>query len=404
MVNSIINIIGTSDCNNYCINPLHTKLLDNADIIVGSPRHIELVKNKTSNLNIVSYPTPFSKTSEILLGKNYKNVVFLATGDPCWFGATNFINKKFSSEFEIVSHPNVGSFSLMANKLKIQLQNCICTTIHGRNKHQFIKYINNGVDLMLLSDNSNSYVDVCEILNSRGFEKSKITVFEHLGGEKEKETSFESIDYKNITANFAELNCIHIKINGKKINNKVGIDENEFFHDGQITKSDIRAITVANLSPLCGASMLDLGAGSGSVSIEFMNMGGIATCVEKNINRCENILQNSLHFGHPSLKIENSTIEEYLQKTTQTFDSIFIGGGSSCKKNIIDAINILNDDGVIVVNCVTIESQQIIMELYQQIGGSLQKFSSQKLKQIQNFQVWEKSHELIQFVYKKDNK
>lgn len=397
-----IDIIGTLDGIANCVQFQHINILDNADIIIGAKRHIELVKNHTDNKNLTIYPSPFSNTKNLIENNNYNNIVFLASGDPCWFGATNFISKNFSNDYEIISHPNIGTFSHMANKLCIQLQDCICTTIHGRDKHEFIKYLNDGVNLMILSENSGSYIHVCEILNKHGFENSQVHIFEHIGGEFEKYNYFKAHEYKKIKDNIADLNALYVKVCGKKINNKIGIDEAEFFHDGQITKSDIRAISVSRLNPTQNSTLLDLGSGSGSVSIEYMNMGGFATCVEKNENRCENILKNSLHFGHPSLKISNTSIENFLTKNNELYDSIFIGGGSSSKKNITDAFGFLKPGGVLVVNCVTIQSQQIIFEIYQEFGGFLEKFSSQKLKQIQNFEVWEKSHELVQFVYKKE--
>jgi precorrin-6B C5,15-methyltransferase / cobalt-precorrin-6B C5,C15-methyltransferase len=339
--------------------------------IIGSTRTLAMLPAGKAKQH--QWPQPFSAVVEQLKPLRGKATVMLATGDPMNFGVARkvltFIPK---SEVTIISH--LSAFSLAAAKLGWSLPDCDCFTIHGRPAANLETYIQPDARLLMLTEDETSIAEVCRRLVVRGFETSDITVLENLGGSEERITSFPASANPNL--NWSPLNtvAVHCKASdGAKIWSRVaGLPDDAFVHDGKITKREVRAATLAALSPAPDQILWDVGAGSGSIGIEWMRStrGCEAYAIEPQPDRRAMIATNANQLGSPRLHI----IAEAAPKAYEGLprpNAVFIGGGISDAGTFEGAWKALLNGGRLVANVVTIEGEIHLYNLQEKHGGEL---------------------------------
>jgi len=181
-----------------------------------------------------------------------------------------------------------------------------------------------------------------------------------------------------------------------------GLQDNLFIHDGQITKQEVRVTTLSALEPFPGALLWDVGAGSGSIGIEWMRMDHRcqAIAIEANPERAKNIAQNSCKLGTPTLKIINDKAPSILS-TLPTPDAIFIGGGITSKGMVKQCWDFLKAGGCLVANVVTTEGEAVVLKNQKKLGGDLTRISISNLEKIGSKKAWRPSMQVTQWKVKK---
>src|SRR5207245_2830419 len=201
-------------------------------------------------------------------------------------------------------------------------------------------------------------------------------VLEALGGKRERirATTAGKFDLREID----DLNVVAIKVKAgpgaRVIARAAGLPDGMFEHDGQITKREIRAITLSSLAPRRGELLWDIGAGSGSVAIEWMlaDPSLRAIAIERRPDRAARIRRNAAAFGVPGLEVVEGEAPE-VRASLPKPDAIFIGGGANAALDA--ARSLLRVGGRLVVNAVTLETETLLLAQSATLGGELARLA-----------------------------
>lgn len=363
--------------------------LVDAAVIFGGKRHLAMLPADVPAECRV-WPSPFSQAVDTVLALRGQKVAILASGDPMFYGMGASLSHHLGpDEMLVFSAPS--SVSLAAARMGWALQDVGIVTIHGRPIHHLNRVLYNRARLVVLSEDGFSAQSVAALLRARGFGPSRITVFEHLGGAKEKR--IDGIAEKWRAGETAVLNLLAIDCmagaNAQLYSPIGGLPDEAFQHDGQITKRDVRAVTLARLAPLPGELLWDVGAGSGSISIEWMRSHPAcrAIAIEENAERQALIRANADNLGVPNLRLVAGVAPAALQGLEQP-DAIFIGGGVT-EPGVIDACwAALKPGGRLVVNAVTVQSEVLLVAWQEKIGGELTRIALSHARPLGGFDAW----------------
>jgi precorrin-6Y C5,15-methyltransferase (decarboxylating) len=300
-------------------------------------------------------------------------VTVLASGDPFFYGVGSVLTREVSAD-EIVCLPGASAFSLAAARLGWALQDCALVTLHGRALERVIPALQPNGRVMALSWDGTTPGLLAALLVRLGFGVTRMTICEAMCGPNERlrTVTADAFDLTDI----APLNLVALDIpavpGGRVIPLVPGLPDDWFEHDGQLTKRDIRAVTLSALAPRRGELLWDIGAGSGSISIEWMlaHPANRAIAVERDVARAARIARNAASLGVPDLKIVQGAAPAALAGLASP-DAIFIGGGGTGDGVIDAAWNALPSDGRLVANGVSIETQAELARQFKTRGGRL---------------------------------
>jgi precorrin-6Y C5,15-methyltransferase (decarboxylating) len=393
-----ITVIGIGEDGYDGLSPLARKIIENAAIIFGGTRHIAMLPgSNTATQN--KWITPFEANLPLIEDCLDRNPVVLASGDPMYFGVGNTLIKYFGHE-PIYAIPAPSSISLAASRLGWPLAECDVITLHGRDPETLRAHLRPHGKLIALSADGSTPALVAVMLCEAGFDQSRMSVCERLGSPEERITTQTARTWQSTATSMPDvksvdpLNLIMIDLEAgtkaRLLPTGPGLPDDAFIHDGMITKSEIRAQTLSSLAPFTGGVLWDLGAGCGSVSIEWMRMRGKAVAIERDAERCAMIKKNALRLGVPGLVIEQTTIEDALAFADRLPrpDAIFIGGGIT-SQGLLDACwKLLPSHGRLVANTVTLEGEEQLLRFYNENGGTLSRLSVSRLVPRGNFKGW----------------
>ncbi len=383
-----LSIIGVGEDGIEALPPATRSLIEAADILVGGKRHLAMA-GVDARPRII-WATPLSATLDEIVSHKHKRVCVLATGDPSWFGIANTLLKRVPID-EITIVPSPSAFSLVCARLGWALNHVDCLTLHGRPLELLHAALAPKARILILSNDGTTPEAVADTLCDRGFGASKMTVFEHMGGKKERRVEAAAEDWD--APDIADFNTIAVEcIAGKNASIRPGIPglpDDAFIHDGQLTKREVRAITLANLAPFPGALLWDVGAGCGSVAIEWMRAArnSRAIAFEQNQTRLQMIADNANGLGTPFLEIISGTAPECLENADAP-DAIFIGGGITTPGLFDHCWNVLSAQGRLVANAVTLEGEARLNELSHVHGGELTQISISRAQPIGQYRSW----------------
>lgn len=348
--------------------------LENAEIIIGGDRHHRLTSKVTGER--ISWPSPFDAMIDVIKSYRGKKLVILVTGDPLWYSVGARISRAIPVE-EINFYPQLSAFQWAACRLGWSLADCETLTIHGRPVEQLIPKLAPNIKLLILTKDKTSPQAVANLLCDQGYDKSPMTVLGALGGCDESRFDGIAADWDHYVPDFHLLavECIAGE-NVQHYSTTGGIPDDAFVHDGQLTKRVVRAATISALRPYPDSILWDIGAGCGSVGIEWMRAarGAQAIAIEPNEKRLKMIRQNALKLGAPRILIVERSAPEGLKNLTSP-DAIFIGGGLTGDRVFDSAWAALRAGGRLVANAVTLESEGFLFSLFNQYGGHLERIS-----------------------------
>ena len=404
VVKSWLTVIGIEEDGFAGLSNDAVSKVKQAHSIFGGARHLAMLGDV--NAEQVQWSVPFSDSIAEIKARRGKNVVVLASGDPQWFGIGSLLAKKFDTS-EMLIIPARSSFSLAASQLAWSMANVQTLTLHGRAFANFARTVFPKARLLVLSNDGSTPAKIAAHLASRGFGQSRVHVMEHLGGVKERirRSAADKFDISNI----ADLNIVGVECIAERAAEwhcaAAGLPDDAFVHDGQLTKSIVRAATLSALKPHPGGMLWDVGAGCGSVGIEWMRAApnAHAIAIEPNFKRLEMIEINAANLGVPNLKIVKGEAPHILQHLAAP-DAIFIGGGFTRDKVFETCWQVLIEGGVLVVNGVTLESEARLFELHEKHGGSLCRISVEQVAPMGSFRGWQQAKPVTQWqVTKTDN-
>ncbi|RCK20271.1 bifunctional cobalt-precorrin-7 (C(5))-methyltransferase/cobalt-precorrin-6B (C(15))-methyltransferase [Thalassospira lucentensis] len=393
-----ITVIGIGEDGYDGLSPMARSILENARIIFGGTRHIAMLPG-TNTATQNKWITPFEANLPMIEDCLDQNPVVLASGDPMYFGVGNTLIKYFGPE-PIYAIPAPSSISLAASRLGWALADCDVITLHGRAPEGIRSHLRPHGKLIALSADGSTPALVTVMLCEAGFDQSRMTVCERLGGSEERITTQTAQTWQSTATSMPDvkpvdpLNLIMIDLQAgpkaRPLPKGPGLPDDAFIHDGMITKSEIRAQTLSSLAPFDGGVLWDIGAGCGSVSIEWVRMGGVAVAIERDAERCAMIGKNAIRLGVPGIAVEEKAIEEALLFADRlpVPDAIFIGGGITHDGLLEKCWDILPVHGRLVANTVTLEGEEKLLRFYNKMGGTLSRLSVSRLVPRGNFKGW----------------
>jgi precorrin-6Y C5,15-methyltransferase (decarboxylating) len=296
----------------------------------------------------------------------------VATGDPFFYGIGSLLAQEVPPE-EMLCLPAASSFSLAASRLGWAMQDCALVTLHGRTLERIVPCLQPRARILALSWDQTTPTRLAELLTRRGFGDARMTVCEAMGGPRERLRRTTAADFTLdgiAPLNLAALDLADVR--GRGIPLTPGLPDAWFEHDGQLTKQDIRAVTMAALAPHPGELLWDIGAGSGAVGIEWMLAApsNRTIAIERDSIRAGRIARNAASLGVPDLFIVTGTAPAALEELPPP-DAVFIGGGATAHGTIDAAWSALTSGGRLVANGVTIETQAALIHRFGTLGGSL---------------------------------
>jgi precorrin-6Y C5,15-methyltransferase (decarboxylating) len=296
--------------------------------------------------------------------------------------------------------PAPSAFALAAARLGWSQQDCALITLHGRPLEAIIPHLQPGARILALSWDDATPAKLAALIAARGMGRSKLTVCEAMGGPSERVRATEAQGFT--LDNVAALNTIALEVvvdrGARVVPRAAGLPDDWLEHDGQITKREIRAITLAELAPRRGELLWDVGSGSGSVAIEWMlaDPANGAVAVEARHDRAARIARNALTFGVPHLSVVAGEAPQVLADLPAP-DAIFIGGGASAPDMIERAVGALAPGGRLVVNAVTLVTQAACVDWRARHGGELAQIAVAHAEPIGRFSGWRAAMPVVQW-------
>ncbi len=399
-----LNIIGIKEGEER-LSSKKLALIRQAKNIIGAKRLLEKL-SLTKKQKIIEWNKPFAQMIEQIIKFRKEPTIILASGDPNWFGIGASL-ERFLPREEFAIHIAPSSFQLAASKLHWPMQNIDFISLHGRRIENLHKYLLPQNKILALTSDKNTLLDVALLLEQRGFENSNLFILENLGAKSENIISLKAHQAKKQKiGNFYVLGieCVSHE-QAPLLPTLAGLDDSNFICDGQLTKREVRAVTIAKLAPFPNAILWDIGAGCGSIAIEFMRAarGAKAICFERNKKRIKMIEQNAKNLGTPNIEIIRGDALDNLHKFSPP-DAIFIGGDVANNNLFEKSFMALKNGGRMVVNAVTIEGKKALFERYKNLGGELIEINIARAKQIGASDIFEPKITITQwFIIKGEN-
>ena len=355
--------------------------------IIGAQRQLDLLPLCIGGERQL-WPSPFSL--EPVLSRRGEPVCVLASGDPMFYGVGASLARHVAAE-ELTILPAPSSVSLAAARLGWPLQEVVTVSVVARPLAAINAHLASGVRLLVLSNDGSSPALIAALLTERGFGPSRIRVFEHLGGPAERRIDGHAQAWEH--AAVADLNLVAIDCladaHAPRLSRLAGLPDSAFQHDGQLTKRDVRAMTLARLAPMPGELLWDVGAGSGSIGIEWMRTHPScrALAIEADTGRQGLIEHNRDALGVPGLQLIRGKAPEALSGL-ETPDAIFIGGGVT-RDGVLDTCwQHLRPGGRLVANAVTLQSEMTLMNWRAEHGGELTRIHVAQAQPLGEFDTW----------------
>jgi precorrin-6Y C5,15-methyltransferase (decarboxylating) len=373
-----------------------------ADHVFGGARHLELAAPAIKG-SVHPWQSPFSASIDAVLALRGQPVCVLASGDPFQHGVgATLARHTRPDEMRVYPHPS--SFSLAAARLGWPLQDVLSLSLHGRPLDLIRPHLHPGTRILALTSDEHGPAQLAALLTEAGFGISIVTVLEALGGPNETIRSHVAMNFALDGINPLNLCAISVvALPGARVLPLTsGLDDALFEHDGQITKREIRALTLSALAPRRGETLWDIGAGSGSIAIEWMlaDPSLRAVAIEADGERASRIARNAASFGVPDLTIISGTAPEALAGLEPPH-AVFIGGGGSDPGVLDAAIAALRPGGRLVANAVTLEFEAMLLARHADLGGSLTRLSVDRADAIGSMTAWRPAMPIVQWAWSK---
>jgi precorrin-6Y C5,15-methyltransferase (decarboxylating) len=384
-----LSVVGIGEDGLSGLSAIARSLLDRSQVVVGGARHLAMLPTDDTREQLV-WASPLQATVDEIIRRRGQSVCVLASGDPMCHGIGVTLSRQIPiSEMTVI--PAASAFSLACARLGWALADVETFSLTNRPIASIALALYPGARLLVLSADRYTPGKVAQLLTQRGFGSSLMTVFERMGGDSERRS--EGVATAWNAADLADLNTIAIAVAADRetllFPRTAGLPDAAYRHDGQLTKREVRSVTLSALAPIPGELLWDVGAGCGSIAIEWMRSHPRcrAIAIERHPTRLQYIAENASTFGVPELEIVAGEAPAALGNLPQP-NAIFIGGGVTGESVLETCWNALGEGGRLVVNAVTIESELKVLQWHDRYGGELIRIGIQRVGAIGSFQGW----------------
>ncbi len=397
-----LSIVGIGEDGIDGLSPVARGLISDAEIVFGSRRHLGLTARLIRGA-ARPWPSPFDGAAAEVQRHRGRPVCVLASGDPFHYGVGAVLARHVEPA-EMIVVPAPSAFSLAAARLGWSLPQTVLLSLHGRTLDLIRPHLQPRARILALTSDGDGAAALAKLLAETGFGTSRLTVLEALGGPRERirTTTAAAFDLGAVDT----LNTVAIEVDApagaRVLALTAGLADILFEHDGQITKREIRAVTLSSLAPRRGELLWDIGAGSGSVAIEWMladpTMRAIA--IECRGDRAARIRRNAAAFGVPGLEIVEDDAPAALSSLSAP-DAIFVGGGGN-EAGVIDAASrTLRPGGRLVVNAVTLETESLLLARHAVLGGEFIRIAISRADAVGTKTGWRSAMPVTQWIWTK---
>jgi len=375
---------------------LRSVVLD-ADVLLGGERHLGLVPD-VAGQSREPWPSPLRDGLLPLLERHAgRSVVALASGDPLVSGVGSTFVELLGADAVSVE-PAVSSVALARARMGWADETTATVTVVGRDLHLVLRELAPGRRLVVLSSDERTPSELAGLLTSVGYGDSRMTVLADLGSEHESRVDGSAGTW---SAEVARLNVVALELAGPVIGSwAAGLPDDAYEHDGQLTKRDLRASALARLAPQPGQLLWDVGAGAGSVGIEWLRAH--ATCravaVERDPDRAARVTRNAARLGVPTLRVVTGSAPDCLAELPRP-DAVFVGGGATSPGLLDCCLAALAPGGRLVVHGVTLETEALLVRMRAEHGGELTRIAVERVEPIGSFSSWTPARAVTQWAW-----
>jgi precorrin-6Y C5,15-methyltransferase (decarboxylating) len=374
--------------------------IETADVLFGSERQLALV-GAASDARRVSWPSPLLPALPTLLEAHPGQVrCVLASGDPMFFGiGATLVRLLGADQVRVLPHPS--SMSLACARLGWPIETVETVSVVGRPIASVRRVLRSGQRVLVLGLDAATPAAVATLLVGSGYGASTLSVLSQLGGADESRVDGTAAEWS--PAAIADLNVIAIEcrldFGARALPEVPGLPDDAYRSDGQLTKREVRAVTMSSLAPLPGELLWDVGAGSGSIGIEWLRSHRTcrAIAIESDAERAERIRENADALGVPSLDVVHGSAPAALAYLP-TPDAVFIGGGLTASGQLEACWQALRSGGRLVVNAVTVESEAAVAAGYARLGGELTRIEISRSSPVGAFTGWRPAMPVTQWL------
>ena len=389
-----LTIIGIGEDGPEGLTPASRAALDSAEIVMGPPRHLDLLPDLDAEQR--EWPVPFADGLPLLMDLRGRRVVVLASGDPFWFGAGGVIAQHLAAG-EWRALPGPSTFSLAAARLGWPLETTVCLGLHAAPLSRLRPHLAPGIRMIVLIRDGAALAPLANYLAETGFGATTLTMMERLGGPRERVTEAMANDVPDRA--FQHPLCVAMTVagDGPAVPACSGRPDTLFEHDGQITKRPTRALTLSALAPKPHERLWDIGGGSGSIAIEWLlaHPTTEAVSIEARADRAERIRCNAEQLGVDRLQVVTGMAPQALDGLDKP-DAVFIGGGLSAE--LFDHLSAILSAGTrLVANAVTLESEALLVQRQRRLGGDLLRIDLARAAPMGQKQSWRSAYPIVQW-------
>jgi len=384
-----LTIIGIGEDGLAGLSEASRKALTAAETVFGGERHLALAGIGDRGQ---PWPVPFDASGVLAL--RGRPTVVLASGDPFWHGIGSSLAEKLS-DGEWTAHPAPSTFALVAARLGWRLEAVTCLGLHAAPFETLLPRLARSARIICLVRDGKAAADLAAWLTARGWGASRMWTCVALGGPRESISSHRADAYTGDKA--AKLITVALQADGGEgLPRSSGLSDALFAHDGQITKRPIRALALSALAPRADERLWDIGAGSGSISVEWALCGGAADAIEAREDRAANIRNNAVSFGliH-KIDVIVGRAPAALTGLAPP-QAVFFGGGLD--RVMFDAVGGLVPAGTrLVAHAVTLETEAVLVDLQRRHGGELMRVEIAHAAPLGAFRCWEAVRSVVQW-------
>jgi precorrin-6B C5,15-methyltransferase / cobalt-precorrin-6B C5,C15-methyltransferase len=397
-----LSIVGIGEDGIEGLSSVARQLIGSAELVVGGARHLELADDLIRGRRL-AWPSPITDAFPEIKHLRGRAVAVLASGDPFHYGVGKQLAELVPAA-EFICLPQPSAFSLAAARMGWPLQDVGLVTLHGRPLQSIIRQLKPGARILALSWDSATPARLAELLSAHRMGQSRITVLEAMGGPRERirRATASGFDIEDIHP----LNTIAIEVTAEPealiIPVVPGLDDDFFEHDGQLTKREIRAVTLSSLAPLPGQLLWDIGLGAGSVAIEWLLQHASlrAVGIEADSDRAARAARNAAALGVPELQIVQGQAPTALDGLARP-DAVFIGGGMMDDGVFDAAWSALKSGGRLVANAVSLQTEARLADYFGTFGGDLVRLQIARADKIGAVAGWRPAMPVTQWRVRK---
>ncbi|UVO13136.1 precorrin-6y C5,15-methyltransferase (decarboxylating) subunit CbiE [Mycobacterium sp. SVM_VP21] len=369
-----------------------------ADVVVGAPRQLNLLP-EVNGQRRHRWPVPLHAGLPALFEELAGlRIVALASGDPLLSGIGTTLIRLFGAD-QVTVLPAVSSVTLARARMGWPAESAAVVSVVGRDVHAVLRELAPGRRVLVLSSDKTTPGQLAALLTERGYGASRMVVLGDLGGTGESRLDSTAATYPAFQGPAPRLNIVALELAGPLMSGwAAGLPDDGYDHDGQLTKRDLRAAALARLAPAPGQLLWDVGAGAGSVGIEWMRAHPTcrAIAVEANAARAQRISDNARNLGVPALQVVRGAAPQALAGLPAP-DAVFIGGGLTTDGVLAACLAALAPGGRLVAHAVTLETEALLAAAHREHGGELTRIHVEHAAPLGSFTGWSPSRAVTQW-------